>query len=215
VTAVRREPAPKLGETIVVQGCGADFGLSDPRRGQARRARARSSSVGPRERLGGAGISATDVVIDIDAFAGSARSHPGGLLAEDAGPAAGADLVFGLCRPGPSLARGPHYVRDRWSLHGARFSQRHRRSDDSIPSTQLVAGKSASWAPPRLLKTTRTRHRRPHLEVCPPPLRPARRSPTNSARNRVRRRHPGAQHQLPGRWPHRPENRESPQRPVA
>lgn len=134
VTAVRRA-APRLGETIVVQGCGA-IGLLTL--GVAKLAGAtRAIVVGaPRERLEVARAFGADVVIDIDALP-DPQDRTRAVLAETLG-GAGADLVFGCVGLAPAWLEGLTYVRD-----GGRFMELGLASDTGAvtfnPSTQLVA----------------------------------------------------------------------------
>jgi L-iditol 2-dehydrogenase len=133
VTAVRRA-APKLGETIVVQGCGA-IGLLTL--GVAKLAGATRAIVvgGPRERLEVARAFGADVVIDIDAVRDQERTRA--VLAETMA-GLGADLVFGCVGLAPAWIEGISYMRD-----GGRFMELGLASDtgDVIfnPCTQLVA----------------------------------------------------------------------------
>jgi L-iditol 2-dehydrogenase len=134
VTAVRRA-APKLGETIVVQGCGA-IGLLTL--GVARLAGATRAIVvgGPRERLEVAREFGADVVVDIDEVP-DPRERTRAVLSETmAGQ--GADLVFGCVGLAPAWLEGISYVRD-----GGRFMELGLASDTGDvtfnPSTQLVA----------------------------------------------------------------------------
>ena len=134
VTAVRRA-APKLGETIVVQGCGA-IGLLTL--GVAKQAGATRAIVvgGPRERLEVAREFGADVVIDIDAGARSSGAHAG--RADETVAGLGADLVFGCVGLAPAWLEGIGYVRD-----GGRFMELGLASDTGDvtfnPCTQLVA----------------------------------------------------------------------------
>jgi L-iditol 2-dehydrogenase len=133
VTAVRRA-APKLGETIVVQGCGA-IGLLTL--GVAKQAGAGRAIVvgGPRERLEVARAFGADVVIDIDDVHGEERTRA--VLAETSA-SMGADLVFGCVGLAPAWLEGISYVRD-----GGRFMELGLASDTGDvtfnPCTQLVA----------------------------------------------------------------------------
>jgi threonine dehydrogenase-like Zn-dependent dehydrogenase len=134
VTAVRRA-APQLGETIVVQGCGA-IGLLTL--GVAKQAGAtRAIVVGaPRERLEVARAFGADVVIDIDEVPDpSERTR---LVLAETSAGLGADLVFGCVGLAPAWLEGISYVRD-----GGRFMELGLASDtgDVIfnPCTQLVA----------------------------------------------------------------------------
>jgi L-iditol 2-dehydrogenase len=134
VTAVRRA-APKLGETIVVQGCGA-IGLLTL--GVAKQAGASRAIVigGPRERLDVARAFGADVVIDIDEVR-DPRERTRAVLAETFG-GVGADLVFGCVGLAPAWLEGISYVRD-----GGRFMELGLASDTGDvtfnPCTQLVA----------------------------------------------------------------------------
>jgi len=133
VTAVRRAQ-PRMGETIVVQGCGA-IGLLTL--GLAKRTGATRAIVvgGPPERLEVAHAFGADVVIDIDQIRSpEERTHA--VLAET--PAGlGADLVFGCVGLAPAWLEGISYVRD-----GGRFMELGLASDTGDvtfnPSTQLV-----------------------------------------------------------------------------
>jgi L-iditol 2-dehydrogenase len=134
VTAVRRG-APRLGETIVVQGCGA-IGLLTL--GVARLAGATRAIVvgGPRARLDVARAFGADAVIDIDELR-DPQERTRAVLAETmAGQ--GADLVFGCVGLAPAWLEGISYVRD-----GGRFMELGLASDTGDvtfnPSTQLVA----------------------------------------------------------------------------
>jgi threonine dehydrogenase-like Zn-dependent dehydrogenase len=134
VTAVRRA-APKLGETIVVQGCGA-IGLLTL--GVARLAGAARAIVigGPRERLEVARAFGADVVIDIDEVRDPADRARAVLAETTAG--AGADLVFGCVGLAPAWLEGLSYARD-----GGRFMELGLASNTGDvtfnPCTQLVA----------------------------------------------------------------------------
>jgi L-iditol 2-dehydrogenase len=134
VTAVRRA-APRLGETVVVQGCGA-IGLLTL--GVAKLAGATRAIVvgGPRERLEVARAFGADVVIDIDEVRDPAERTRAVLAETVAGM--GADLVFGCVGLAPAWLEGISYVRD-----GGRFMELGLASDtgDVIfnPCTQLVA----------------------------------------------------------------------------
>jgi threonine dehydrogenase-like Zn-dependent dehydrogenase len=134
VTAVRRA-APKLGETIVVQGCGA-VGLLTL--GLAKQAGATRAIVvgGPRERLEVARAFGADVVIDIDEVRDPAERTR--LVLEETIAGLGADLVFGCVGLAPAWLEGISYVRD-----GGRFMELGLASDTGSvtfnPSTQLVA----------------------------------------------------------------------------
>ncbi|HLZ28000.1 MAG TPA: zinc-binding dehydrogenase [Chloroflexota bacterium] len=134
VTAVRRA-APKLGETIVVQGCGA-IGLLTL--GVAKLAGATRAIVvgGPRERLEVARAFGADVVIDIDAVR-DPHERTRAVLAETLA-GVGADLVFGCVGLAPAWLEGISYARD-----GGRFMELGLASDTGDvtfnPSTQLVA----------------------------------------------------------------------------
>jgi len=134
VTAVRRA-APKLGETIVVQGCGA-IGLLTL--GVAKAAGAARAIVvgGPPERLEVARSFGADVVVDIDQVR-DPHERTRAVLAETMG-GLGADLVFGCVGLAPAWLEGISYVRD-----GGRFMELGLASDTGDvtfnPSTQLVA----------------------------------------------------------------------------
>ena len=134
VTAVRRA-APRLGETIVVQGCGA-IGLLTL--GVARLAGATRAIVigGPRERLEVARAFGADVVINIDEVR-DPEDRTRAVLAETVA-GLGADLVFGCVGLAPAWLEGISYVRD-----GGRFMELGLASDTGDvtfnPSTQLVA----------------------------------------------------------------------------
>jgi threonine dehydrogenase-like Zn-dependent dehydrogenase len=134
VTAVRRA-APELGETIVVQGCGA-IGLLTL--AVARQAGASRAIVvgGPHERLELARAFGADVVIDIDAVPDpSERTR---LVLSETTAGLGADLVFGCVGLAPAWLEGISYVRD-----GGRFMELGLASDTGNitfnPCTQLVA----------------------------------------------------------------------------
>ncbi|MDQ6670468.1 MAG: alcohol dehydrogenase catalytic domain-containing protein [Chloroflexota bacterium] len=133
VTAVRRA-APKLGETIVVQGCGA-IGLLTL--GLAKQAGATRAIVvgGPGERLEVAREFGADVVIDIDAVRGEERTRA---VLDETLAGLGADLVFGCVGLAPAWLEGISYVRD-----GGRFMELGLASDTGDvtfnPCTQLVA----------------------------------------------------------------------------
>lgn len=134
VTAVRRA-APRLGETIVVQGCGA-VGLLTL--GVAKLAGATRAIVvgGPRERLDVARAFGADVVIDIDAVRDPAERTR--LVLSETLAGLGADLVFGCVGLAPAWLEGISYVRD-----GGRFMELGLASDTGDvtfnPCTQLVA----------------------------------------------------------------------------
>jgi threonine dehydrogenase-like Zn-dependent dehydrogenase len=134
VTAVRRAQ-PRLGETIVVQGCGA-VGLLTL--GVARQAGAtRVIVVGaPAERLEVARAFGADVTIDIGSVRDPAERTRAVLAETPHG--LGADLVFGCVGLAPAWLEGISYVRD-----GGRFMELGLASDtgDVVfnPSTQLVA----------------------------------------------------------------------------
>ncbi len=134
VTAARRA-APKLGETIVVQGCGA-IGLLTL--GLAKQAGATRAIVvgGPRERLEVARAFGADVVVDIDAVR-DPQERTRAVLAETMA-GMGADLVFGCVGLAPAWLEGISYVRD-----GGRFMELGLASDTGDvtfnPCTQLVA----------------------------------------------------------------------------
>jgi len=133
VTAVRRAQ-PRIGETIVVQGCGA-IGLLTL--GLAKRAGATRAIVvgGPAERLEVARAFGADVVIDIE-HVRSPEERARAVLAET--PAGlGADLVFGCVGLAPAWLEGISYTRD-----GGRFMELGLASDTGDvsfnPSTHLV-----------------------------------------------------------------------------
>lgn len=134
VTAVRRA-APKLGETIVVQGCGA-IGLLTL--GLAKQAGATRAIVigGPSERLEVARSFGADAVIDIDSVRDPAERTR--LVLAETLAGLGADLVFGCVGLAPAWLEGISYVRD-----GGRFMELGLASDTGDvtfnPSTQLVA----------------------------------------------------------------------------
>jgi L-iditol 2-dehydrogenase len=134
VTAVRRAQ-PRLGETVVVQGCGA-VGLLTL--GVARQAGATRIIVvgGPAERLEVARMFGADVTIDIDSMRDPAERARAVLAETPHG--LGADLVFGCVGLAPAWLEGISYVRD-----GGRFMELGLASDTGDvtfnPSTQLVA----------------------------------------------------------------------------
>ena len=134
VTGVRRAQ-PRMGETIVVQGCGA-IGLLTL--GLAKRAGATRAIVvgGPPERLEVARAFGADVVLDIAELT-APEERTRAVLAET--PAGlGADLVFGCVGLAPAWLEGISYLRD-----GGRFMELGLASDTGDvtfnPSTQLVA----------------------------------------------------------------------------
>jgi L-iditol 2-dehydrogenase len=133
VTAVRRAQ-PRMGETIVVQGCGA-IGLLTL--GLAKHAGAARAIVvgGPPERLEIARLFGADVTIDIEQLSQPAE-RTRAVLAET--PAAlGADLVYGCVGLAPAWLEGISYLRD-----GGRFMELGLASDTGDvsfnPSTHLV-----------------------------------------------------------------------------
>ena len=134
VTAVRRAQ-PRLGDTVVVQGCGA-IGLLTL--GLARQAGAtRAIVVGaPAERLEVARAFGADVTINIDEVRDPAE-RTRAVLAETPN-GLGGDLVFGCVGLAPAWLEGISYVRD-----GGRFMELGLASDTGDvtfnPSTQLVA----------------------------------------------------------------------------
>ena len=134
VTAVRRAQ-PRLGETIVVQGCGA-IGLLTL--GVAKQAGATRAIVvgGPAERLDVARAFGADVCIDIDQVRDPAE-RTRAVLAETPN-GLGGELVFGCVGLAPAWLEGISYVRD-----GGRFMELGLASDTGDvtfnPSTQLVA----------------------------------------------------------------------------
>jgi threonine dehydrogenase-like Zn-dependent dehydrogenase len=134
VTAVRRA-APKLGETVVVQGCGA-IGLLTL--GLAKHAGATRAIVvgGPRARLEVARSFGADVVLDIDLVRDPAERTR--LVLAETLAGLGADLVFGCVGLAPAWLEGISYVRD-----GGRFMELGLASDTGDvtfnPCTQLVA----------------------------------------------------------------------------
>jgi L-iditol 2-dehydrogenase len=134
VTAVRRAQ-PRLGETVVVQGCGA-IGLLTL--GLARQSGATRIIVvgGPSERLEVARAFGADVAIDIESVRDPAE-RTRAVLAETPG-GVGADLVFGCVGLAPAWLEGISYVRD-----GGRFMELGLASDTGDvtfnPSTHLVA----------------------------------------------------------------------------
>ncbi len=134
VTAVRRAQ-PRLGDTVVVQGCGA-IGLLTL--GLARQAGAtRAIVVGaPAERLDVARAFGADVTINIDEVRDPAE-RTRAVLAETPN-GLGGDLVFGCVGLAPAWLEGISYVRD-----GGRFMELGLASDTGDvtfnPSTQLVA----------------------------------------------------------------------------
>ena len=134
VTAVRRA-APRLGETIVVQGCGA-IGLLTL--GVAKLAGATRAIVvgGPPERLEVARAFGADVGNDIDAGRDPAERMRAVLDETTAG--LGADLVLGCVGLAPAWLEGISYVRD-----GGRFMELGLASDTGDvtfnPCSQLVA----------------------------------------------------------------------------
>jgi threonine dehydrogenase-like Zn-dependent dehydrogenase len=134
VTAVRRAQ-PRMGETIVVQGCGA-IGLLTL--GLAKQAGAVRAIVigGPPERLEVARAFGADVTIDIDRIR-RPEERTQAVLAETAA-GLGADLVFGCVGLAPAWLEGISYLRD-----GGRFMELGLASDTGDvtfnPSTQLVA----------------------------------------------------------------------------
>jgi L-iditol 2-dehydrogenase len=133
VTAVRRAQ-PRMGETIVVQGCGA-IGLLTL--GLAKQAGAVRAIVvgGPPERLEVARAFGADVTIDIAELRPEERTRA--VLAETVA-GLGADLVFGCVGLAPAWLEGISYLRD-----GGRFMELGLASDTGDvtfnPSTQLVA----------------------------------------------------------------------------
>ncbi len=134
VTAVRRAQ-PRLGETIVIQGCGA-IGLLTL--GLAKRAGATRAIVvgGPPERLELARAFGADVVIDIGRVTSAEERTQ---LVQDETPGKlGADLVFGCVGLAPAWLEGISFVRD-----SGRFMELGLASDTGAvtfnPSTQLVA----------------------------------------------------------------------------
>jgi L-iditol 2-dehydrogenase len=134
VTAVRRAQ-PRLGETVVVQGCGA-IGLLTL--GLARQSGATRIVVigGPAERLEVARAFGADSVIDIDAVRDPSERTRAVLAETPHG--LGADLVFGCVGLAPAWLEGISYVRD-----GGRFMELGLASDTGDvtfnPSTHLVA----------------------------------------------------------------------------
>jgi threonine dehydrogenase-like Zn-dependent dehydrogenase len=134
VTAVRRAQ-PRLGETVVVQGCGA-IGLLTL--GLARQSGATRIVVvgGPGERLEVARDFGADVTIDIDQMRDPGERARAVLAETPAG--LGADLVFGCVGLAPAWLEGISYVRD-----GGRFMELGLASDTGAvtfnPSTQLVS----------------------------------------------------------------------------
>lgn len=134
VTAVRRAQ-PRLGETVVIQGCGA-IGLLTL--GLATRAGATRAIVvgGPAERLEVARAFGADVTIDIDKIRDPEERTRAVLAETPAGQ--GADVVFGCVGLAPAWLEGISYVRD-----GGRFMELGLASDtgDVVfnPSTHLVA----------------------------------------------------------------------------
>jgi L-iditol 2-dehydrogenase len=134
VTAVRRAQ-PRLGETVVVQGCGA-IGLLTL--GLAKLSGATRAIVigGPAARLEVARAFGADVCIDIDRVRDPSERTRVVLAETPAG--LGAELVFGCVGLAPAWLEGISYVRD-----GGRFMELGLASDtgDVVfnPSTQLVA----------------------------------------------------------------------------
>jgi threonine dehydrogenase-like Zn-dependent dehydrogenase len=134
VTAVRRTEL-RLGETVVVQGCGA-VGLLTL--AVARQAGATRTIVigGPRERLEVARAFGADVVIDIDEVRDPQERTRAVLGETSAG--LGADCVFGCVGLAPAWLEAITYVRD-----GGRVMELGLASDTGDvtfnPSTQLVA----------------------------------------------------------------------------
>jgi threonine dehydrogenase-like Zn-dependent dehydrogenase len=134
VTAVRRAP-PRLGDTVVVQGCGA-IGLLTL--GLAKLSGATRAIVvgGPAERLEVARAFGADAVVDIETVRDPAE-RTRAVLAETPN-GLGADLVFGCVGLAPAWLEGISYVRD-----GGRFMELGLASDTGDvtfnPSTQLVA----------------------------------------------------------------------------
>lgn len=134
VTAVRRAP-PRLGDTVVVQGCGA-IGLLTL--GLAKLSGATRAIVvgGPAERLEVARAFGADAVVDIETVRDPAERTRAVLAETQNG--LGADLVFGCVGLAPAWLEGISYVRD-----GGRFMELGLASDTGDvtfnPSTQLVA----------------------------------------------------------------------------
>jgi L-iditol 2-dehydrogenase len=134
VTAVRRAQ-PRLGETVVIQGCGA-IGLLTL--GVAKLSGATRAIVvgGPAERLEVARAFGADVTVDIDQVR-DPDERTRAVLAETPN-GLGADLVFGCVGLAPAWLEGISYVRD-----GGRFMELGLASDTGDvtfnPSTQLVA----------------------------------------------------------------------------
>jgi threonine dehydrogenase-like Zn-dependent dehydrogenase len=134
VTAVRRA-VPRLGDTVVIQGCGA-IGLLTL--AVARQAGATRAIVigAPRERLEVARAFGADVVIDID----EVRDPPERTRAvlDETVAGLGADVVYGCVGLAPAWLEAITYVRD-----GGRFMELGLASDTGDvtfnPSTQLVA----------------------------------------------------------------------------
>lgn len=134
-TAVRRAQ-PKIGDTIVVQGCGA-IGLLTL--GMAKLAGATRAIVvgGPAERLEVARAFGADVTIDIDEVR-APEERARAVLAETPG-GIGADVVYGCVGLAPAWIEGISYVRD----GEGRFMEVGLASDTGEvsfnPCTQLVA----------------------------------------------------------------------------
>lgn len=134
VTAVRRAQ-PRLGETVVVQGCGA-IGLLTL--GLAKQAGAtRLICVGgPSARLEVARAFGADVTVDIEAVADPAERRR--LVLEQTPGGIGADLVFGCVGLAPAWLEGLSFVRD-----GGRFMELGLASDTGDvrfnPANHLVA----------------------------------------------------------------------------
>ena len=130
-----RKTQPKLGDTIVVQGCGA-IGLLTL--GMAKLAGAtRAIVVGaPAERLDLARAFGADVTIDI-AQAPTPEERTRAVLAETPG-GIGADLVYGCVGLAPAWSEGIGYLRD----GEGRFMEVGLASDTGEvsfnPATQLV-----------------------------------------------------------------------------
>ena len=133
--AVRRA-TPKLGDTIVVQGCGA-IGLFTL--GMARLAGATRAIVvgGPPQRLELARVFGADVTIDIGELR-TPEERARAVLAETPG-GIGADVVFGCVGQARAWPEGIGYLRD----GEGRFLEVGLASDDGEvpfnPTTQLVS----------------------------------------------------------------------------
>jgi threonine dehydrogenase-like Zn-dependent dehydrogenase len=134
VTAVRRAQ-PRLGETVVVQGCGAIGLLSLGLAKQAGATRVICVS-GPAERLSIARAFGADVTVDIEQIP-DAEERRRAVLGETPG-GIGADLVFGCVGLAPAWLEGLSFVRD-----GGRFMELGLASDTGDvrfnPANQLVA----------------------------------------------------------------------------